>query len=678
MNLGRPMKRMLLSTALFASLGFAQTPPPPPPPPSATAPVAAPVPSATPTVASAPAATSSATLLSSAVVSSSLQASSQVLRSSSVVLSSSSVVSATSSAVLSSSSAAPLKKPAATAAAAVPVVNAPATSSATQASSQATSATVASSAQAKPAAATASNVAGVATATSSAAQSSSVAADSSKSKDSGVKTGYTGSVAVGIMNVNGQQVTRVSYRPEFSMGPFGVALDLELFIASDGHIQSTGWDFKTRDETLNSLARKIYYVRWNHPGDGFYARVGAIEGITLDAAGLITSGYGNVANYPGQKLVGTDVQFNDWFDPWNIDLEAVNNSVMDWNNGGGVVGLKASITPLGLLGLPIISKLRGGVTFVRDFNQFATLPDADKDHCPDAVDGIKGAGCLGTSQVVNVNAALNNSRGTLGSSFVDSVEMIIRGSDSVKVDSGRVVNHFAKSAEFTELGFDYQLPLITTDLLTWGVYGEYALPIFLGSDTLLNTAWGAVPLGTGVKFWKLDLGAEFRLVNGRFQVSNFDAAYEMMRVRLLDGSYQTKQQSVWDSTQDHGLSKGFFGRAGMDMWGIFQVNGTYSQLWAKDGSTDRGYTGKIALGKTVLGFIPKIAVVEAFYGKDHVRADHDSFFGPSIYTTYGYRVGLNLAGGMTVVVGNYTTYSRNTNNKLVPQSNFVAETVISF
>ena len=515
--------------------------------------------------------------------------------------------------------------------------------------------------------------------------SSAANADSSKSGDKGTGApSFTGGVAVGLMTIDGQQVTRISFRPEVSVGPLGIGLDLELFVNSEGKFLSKGWQFDTKDETLNSLYRKLYYLRWNQPGDRFYVRVGALEGITMDAAGLVTSNYGNVANYPDQKMLGTDLQFNNWLDPINASIEVVNNSYEDWNHNGGVLGGKLSITPAAITGIPLLSKLRIGGMGMRDFNQYAAIPDKDNDHCPDMVDDIKGDGCKYLKSFVDPD-----SLEYYFANKPDSIQAwLSRANDQRDSVDQSITNRFGKADDFTLVALDYKLPIIETELLNLGIYGEYSRPWLDKDPYHLNKSWAFVPVGVALKVWKLDMGLEYRRINGAFQVGHFDAGYEMERVRYIDGEYLTKEQVAWNNSTATGIKQGIYGRAGMDFFGMATATGTYSHLISKGQDPDRAYTGKLALGETVTRLVPKIALAEIFYNKDHVGTDyylhtndkwaHDSFFEPSIYTTYGYRVGMNLGGGMTLVVGKYTSYTHDTEGKLQSQNNFIAETVIAF
>lgn len=491
--------------------------------------------------------------------------------------------------------------------------------------------------------------------------------------------GFSGSIALGMVTVDGEQVNRISFRPELTFGPLGVALDLELFISSDGRLMRKGWEFGNRDDAINSLYRKIYYIRWNHPGDAFYARVGALEGITMDAAALITDNWGNVAQYPGQKLVGVHVQFNDWFEPMGFSLEVANNSLEDWNHDGGVVATKASIKPLGVTGIPVLSNLRIGAMIARDFNQYATVGDRDKDGCPDMLDDAKNDDkrCKYLKSFIDPEKLEDYYQNNPGSVVTEVLDPAATERDAIEE---QIKKQFEDGDDFTLIGLDYQMPLFRSSLFDWDIYGEFARPwVDKEDDGIdLNDSWALVPVGTSIRLWRLTAGLEYRQIKGRFQTGHFDDAYEMERVRYVDGEYQTKEESYWRQIPDRGMQKGLYGRAAIDLGGFIIPEGSYYYMWGDDKTTDQGYEIRASLGQTLLGMIPKISLVEAYFSKDHLYTDGDDFFTLSIYTIHGYRVGLDMGGGVTMIVGGMTTYSRNDQGKLEPSSNFVAEAVVSF
>lgn len=486
---------------------------------------------------------------------------------------------------------------------------------------------------------------------------------------------FSGGLAVGMMTKDGEQVTRLSYRPEISMGPLGVALDLELFFSSTGKIQSDGWEFDTKDEIINTLYRKIYYVRWNQPGDGFYIRAGAIEGVNLDAASLITNNYGNIAKYPGQKLVGIHTQINNFISPYNISLEVVNNSLEDWSHQGGVLGARASFTPLGGLPLPIISNLKIGGTMMGDYNQYATVSDKDDDGCPDAFD-LEPKNALVCAQLTREE--INE---------LPDTTMIrdFPGFDSLKSES--IAGRYSKADKFGMWAIDLGLPIIQTDILQLGVYSEYAQPLSNGHKAI-DTAYALVPLGAYFKLSILSVGAQYRILNGNFIPGHFNANYEMERTILKGDSIETKESTYWLTGEDPGQRKGIYGNASIDLGGFIVVGGSYSHLISDNGPALRSMGAFAEVGQSVLSFIPKINKAMVFAEKNKIGLDRyddsdgeeikDSFFAKSIYMSYGYLLGFEMGGGMNVHVKSLNTFYRDEDNKLQSQPNFTVETVFVF
>lgn len=509
------------------------------------------------------------------------------------------------------------------------------------------------------------------------AASAAAPADSAKAGGDASKMSFGGSVSIGTMTLNGEQVNRISYRPEWTIGSLGVAFDLELFVNSQGKPMSYGWEFDSRDEALNSLYRKIYYVRWNQPGDGFYARAGALENINVDAARLITSDFGNVANYPGQKLVGVHLQLNDWLEPLGASVEFVNNSLEDWAHRGGVVGGKFSVKPLGSLGLPIISNLRWGALAMVDVNQLATVRDRDGDNCPDQLDDSPRNASVCRYLISYVDP--EKFEQIYGNS--DSLATYLSDRNATRVlDESTIQNRFGENDAFTLLGTDYLLPLLRWDFLELDIYGEFARP-YVNPETDsfdLNDSWGLVPAGAALRLGILDAGLEYRQLQGRFVTGHFNAAYEMERVRFMNGTFLTKEQTEWETAEDPGSRKGVYGRASLDLLGFMDVGGSYSHLWSEEGPADRAYTASAGLGEKVIAFIPKMKKLEVFYNKNHVGREGDNFIERNVFTTHGYRVGFELAGGFTVIITNLTSYTRDEDGALRPTSNFLAETVLTF
>ncbi len=491
---------------------------------------------------------------------------------------------------------------------------------------------------------------------------------------------FSNGMAIGFVTKDGRELPRISWMPEFTVGNFGIALDLEFFIV-DGSPSSEGWEFDTKDEILNTLYRKIYYIRYNKPGDKFYIRAGAIKDITMDVAGLITNGWGNVAKYPGQKLLGVHTQFNNWFEPIGLNIEAATNSIEDWHKDGGVIAAKGSFKPVGFLGVPVISDFRVGATFAADMNQYAQMPDKDGDGCPDALDMLEDDAnfCVRSQNSEKSNIIFPNS---WGDGLKDQFVAANVTHDSLQSEE---LKKAFKANTFRLFAVDAFLPVINTEILKLDFYSEYAMPLYAESYIPKNS-YGIVPLGTRLQLSILSIGLEYRHFNGAFNAGHFDHNYEIQRVTYNDvtNQYLTKEETYW--TQDLGKRHGVYGDLGLDL-GIFATVGAqYQHLWSDDADEplDRSYRGELALGESIVSFIPKVSSASVYFAKKRIGQDkgpdgqwvEDGFFELSQYASWGYEMGFDM-NGMTVIIGSNYTYQYE-GDALVSKNQFKAETKISF
>ena len=524
-----------------------------------------------------------------------------------------------------------------------------------------------------------------------------------------------GSISVGLTELDGESVTRISYRPEVTLGKFGVALDLELFIDSDGNFLPFGWEFDTKDQILTTLYRKIYYIRWDQPGAPFYARAGALEGITLDAAGLVTNNWGNVANYPKQKLIGIHTQINESFTPFAISIDVATNSVQDWHQGGGVLALKGGFAPIASLPIPILNGLRLSATSVTDFNQKAAIADRDEDKCPDDLDyDPKNSGICSDP---NVNLA--DMRNLSSDELVE-----LRDNEIGKLDerNNQIKSDFRSTEKFTIMAIDALLPIWNEEFSSLRFFSEAAKPITqdevktteqkrvaqekkeAGLDGL-NESWALVPFGLDGHLSILEWGFQYRILNGGFSPGHFDAAYELQRMNFVDGEYRSKKDMYWE--ENLGFRKGYYGTLGANLFDIVRADASYAHLVSEkkeQGKTipdDRSFSAQAGLGSMILEYVPKVSKAQVFLAKTKIGQDFwkgvqknsagtlvpvmrsDSFFQIHEFTTWGFTIGSELGGGLELHITRSTTFEReykdgNRTSKLIPNDNFFAETVLKF
>lgn len=74
---------------------------------------------------------------------------------------------------------------------------------------------------------------------------------------------------IGTLMIDGITYSQLRLMPEVSIWKFGVGLDLNILIDGDGNIRENDWD-DTED-----YVSKIYYIRYGHKGEPFYAKIGS-------------------------------------------------------------------------------------------------------------------------------------------------------------------------------------------------------------------------------------------------------------------------------------------------------------------------------------------------------------------------------------------------------------------
>ena len=491
----------------------------------------------------------------------------------------------------------------------------------------------------------------------------------------------------GTLTVDGKTWTRLAFTPEVGFGKLGIGFNMELFLDESQNLASKGWEFETPEQTLESVLRKVDYVRWAHPKDPFYARLGTLHGIEL-GRGLVASNYGNMARYPDYKLLGLHTQFND-ITSLGLDLEAVVNNLQDLGNGGPFTALRAGFRPLKPSGLPLLGGLSVGFGGAYDWNQYAGLRDLDDDGCPDAVDWApdKASVCV---------APLDQSDYRNSDLFDQSQTLSVANqkADSIRrYREGDVRNRYTDSKPFAIYWVEAALPIVTTELFGLEAYSVFAKPRTSDPSTA-DAGWGMIPVGAASHVGPVSGSAEYRLFNAPFQPGHFNAVYDADRARFVQGAAVTKEQSIYGlATAQDGWLQGYFAAAQWDLFQFVTLGADYSHMFPSRASQDelRAAGAKIALGKAGATLLKKISTAELYWHKDRigldrrpvvdagvVRLDADGFLENSLYTQYGVRLGSQIAPGLELIVDRQTSFNVDVEGKLKKENQMRVETRFVF
>jgi len=491
-----------------------------------------------------------------------------------------------------------------------------------------------------------------------------------------VPTKMTLQGSFGTVTMDGVQWQRFSFRPEIPVGAIGIGLDVELFIDEEGRISKEGWDFSNRNKMWDSLMRKLYYIRYGSSLDRFYARIGALDDVTL-GYGLVMDRYRNTLSYPAEKNIGLDFAISD-LGTFGIGVHGMVNSFGDLKNKGIVAGGRITARPLKTFEMGLASRLTFGVTFVRDVNQYAGLKDSDDDGYPDFQDGFSDDSTMWldtdkdgiTDYIDEDGSRYYIDKDADGDGLTDPWYTDDRGYPTLdpEVETENLINIEKNRNGVSVYGFDVGLPLLEGPLHL-DLYGQFA-KIHTGEKNI-EGGWGTGIPGLMARTERFRGQVEYRHIDGRFRPGYFDNLYDHERVTLYGDQVSTKEQTLPDDNLD-----GMYGRIGYYFFDMFFAEAGYQYLTGDGRYQD--LTGEAKVLPGLLDNIPKITVLEAYFYNRYVDTDTYDLFDFTTNTLYGTRIGVALTPGLSVVWNTRYTFTPKPDGSGFERNRFISiETVIT-
>jgi hypothetical protein len=164
----------------------------------------------------------------------------------------------------------------------------------------------------------------------------------------------------GLNWIDGELFYSFRFRPELSLGNFGVGLDLQLDVNKKG---------KLRSENFNTFAdylRIIRYVRYGVKNDPVFVKLGALDYYTL-GHGTIMYQYNNSPSFDARRIgLVCDIDFG------LFGVESIYSSFGE----AGITGIRGHVRPLKfteLGNIPVIGNFEVGATFTGDYNKNASV-----------------------------------------------------------------------------------------------------------------------------------------------------------------------------------------------------------------------------------------------------------------------------------------------------------------
>lgn len=501
-------------------------------------------------------------------------------------------------------------------------------------------------------------------------------------------------LGLGSVTIDGKIYNQIALRPELKLGKLAVALDVAIYMDEAGNIRKNEWD------EVSDYLDKIYYIRWGQQGDPFFAKLGALDNVTM-GYGILLNGYSNTTEYPQVRKIGihTGMQGD------NLGWEAFIANTKEITGPGLLAG---RVTYRPLKSLPFIV----GGTVVSDVNQYKGLKDTDEDNVPDIFDAFPEKkfktpsffpGFSGTS-VVNQKTyaytgtgevSLNGSkftRDTDSDGIPDEIDYDIDGDGLTDNYPGDPTWNNDPNLTFAPEPFstkdhikslsavavDVGMPLVNLKMFKLHLYGQAAsfVPLKIKQypdSTEFTPGWGIAAPGLKMNIIKfINLGIEYRLAGENFLYGFWDRTYDFERVLIRDSGGNLVPWTKDQMRLKTDPMQGIFGQLDVNILNYIILGGYYQHMFVKTTEVK----SFMAMGMIPKGKIPKLADATVFYQRNNDPNPFD-FKNPSENTILGYRIGFELGGGAVIYYKFQRTYrDSDGNGRIDPKTEAISLTTI--
>jgi len=466
-------------------------------------------------------------------------------------------------------------------------------------------------------------------------------------------------LGLGSVTIGDKIYNQIALRPEVKFGKLAVALDIAIYMDEQGKIREDEWN------EFSDYLDKFYYVRWAQQGDPFFAKLGAMDNVTL-GYGILMSGYSNTTEYPQVRKVGVHTGMKIGGLGWEAFVANAKEIT-----GPGLLAGRVTYQPLKKLPLKI------GGTIITDVHPYRGLKDSDDDEVPDALDIFPDKD---DNQSLSELSQLSlNDRKIIRNSGVDfpSDELIDNGITKL-TDYDRIMNG--------AVSVDIGMPVLNSKFLKLEVYGQAAsfIPVedsalvreyddntktYIYSREAFTPGFGFAVPGIRANILKIfNLSLEYRYAGENFLFSYWDRAYDYERVQIRNRQIFTKQQMTLMQDQMQGV----FGSFNVNILN-YAILGAYYQHMFTSGTEIKSFMATASIPK---GKIPKLADAIAFYQRNNDENPFQ-FDKPSENTILGYKVGFELGGGAVIYYVFQRTYRDYDGNGVIdPETESVSITTI--
>lgn len=458
---------------------------------------------------------------------------------------------------------------------------------------------------------------------SSSGPSSGVMLDDSIPGMGGEKT--TAGIVVGAVTLDGKNYQQIGIRADIPLGKLGIGIDAQILLDEEGRIRKEDWD------DFKDYLDLLYYLRWDHKGAPFYAKIGSLDYSYIGYSNIV-NGYSNAIEWPDYKRLGMEMSFKT--DKFVGELLINDFKELDENKVSMVVGTRLGYRPF--------KKLEIGATVVSDLNEYNGLRDSDDDGYPDKIDKYPY-----DDKLVTERERLEK----MGASSTTIDDLIAIGELS-PLTREDLTNYSRKRSRLTIWGIDAGIPIFEGNFFKADFYTAYS--------SIVDYGWGLTLPGFRARIGDhFNFTTEYRMQSEEFLFGYFNHTYELERCQVaVDGGGTPyairKQDSLKDITDDmHGYLTGLQ----FNFYKYLTASLQYQNMRG-GGNERKSIYGDLIVNNKAINYLP---TVKGYYAQNNVESLSE-WRTPS--TLLGYVVQMHIGGATISVDNRYTFVDRNGNGSV--------------
>ena len=438
----------------------------------------------------------------------------------------------------------------------------------------------------------------------------------------------TAGIVVGAVTLDGENYQQIGIRADIPLGKLGIGVDVQILLDEEGKVREEDWD--EVEDYLNML----YYLRWDHKGAPFYAKVGALDYSYIGYSNIV-NGYSNAIEWPDYKRIGMEMSFKT--DKVVGELLINDYKELADDRASMVIGTRVGVRPF--------SKLEIGASIVSDLNEYNGMRDTDDDGYPDEVDQFPYDDNLVTKRE-QVRADLIAAGISPADAETTIANMTTIGELSA-LEREDLTDYSEKRSRLTIWGLDAGIPLIEGDFLKVDLYSAYT--------DIVDYGWGLTAPGFRTRLGEhFSFTAEYRMQSEEFLFGYFNQTYELERCQIAVDPMTglpyavRKQDTLKEVTED---MYGYLAGLQFNFFKYLTISGQYQNMKG-DTIERKSVYGDVIINNKAITYLP---TVKGYYAQNNVESLSE-WRTPS--TILGYIVQMNVGGATLSVDNKYTFVDR--------------------